>query len=138
MATTVPHRDASAGERARGPLRRALHRLIASEAELEGEDLQEQARDVGATPVRGCSERGKVCVMGAVRSTQVDCRGGSPVFEVELYDGTGVVTLVFLGRKRVPGVEPGRSLTARGRLTTLEGRRVIFNPSYELLAPSAH
>ncbi|HVU74735.1 MAG TPA: OB-fold nucleic acid binding domain-containing protein [Mycobacteriales bacterium] len=138
MATTVPHRDAASGDRGRGPLRRALHRLVASEAELEGEDLQEQARDVGATPVRGCSERGKVCVMGSVRSTQVDCRGGSPVFEVELYDGTGTATLVFLGRKRVPGIEPGRTVTARGRLTTLEGRRVIFNPAYELLAPSSH
>jgi hypothetical protein len=138
VATTVPRGDAAASEHARGPLRRALHRLVASEAELEGEDLQEQVRDVGATPVRGCSARGKVCVMGSVRSTQVDCRGGSPVFEVELYDGTGTVTLVFLGRKRVPGVEPGRSLSARGRLTTLEGRGVIFNPSYELLASSAH
>ena len=50
----------------------------------------------------------------------------------EVYDGSGAVTLVFLGRRRIRGIEPGRSLVARGRLTKRDGRPTLYNPSYEL------
>jgi hypothetical protein len=126
----VAHTDAA---QRGGPFRRALRRLTASEDELESEDLREQALQTGATPVARCGERDVVHVAGTVRSTQVDMRGGSPVFEVELYDGTGTATLVFLGRRNVQGVEPGRSVKAWGRLTSVDGRRVLYNPAYELL-----
>jgi hypothetical protein len=42
------------------------------------------------------------------------------------------VTLVWLGRRRIPGIEPGRTLTACGRFADVEGKRVIYNPRYEL------
>ena len=42
------------------------------------------------------------------------------------------VTLVWLGRRRIPGIEPGRTVTARGRFADVEGKRVIYNPWYEL------
>ena len=38
------------------------------------------------------------------------------------------------GRRRIPGIEPGRRLTARGRFAAFEGRQVIYNPWYELSA----
>jgi hypothetical protein len=46
------------------------------------------------------------------------------------------VTLIWLGRRRIRGIEPGRSLVARGRLTRQDGRPTIYNPSYELRAAS--
>jgi hypothetical protein len=46
-----------------------------------------------------------------------------------------VVTLVFLGRRSIAGIEPGRQLTARGRIAIRDGRKVIYNPYYELEAP---
>jgi hypothetical protein len=55
-----------------------------------------------------------------------------PTLEAELFDGSGSVTLVWLGRRRIPGIEPGRTLTARGRFADVEGKRVIYNPRYEL------
>ena len=42
------------------------------------------------------------------------------------------MTLVWLGRRRIPGIEPGRTVTARGRFAAVEGKRVIYNPWYEL------
>ena len=57
---------------------------------------------------------------------------GAPTLEAELYDGSGSLTLVWLGRKRVPGIEVGRVLTATGRLGLREGGRVLYNPRYEL------
>ena len=52
--------------------------------------------------------------------------------EAELYDGTGSITLIWLGRRRIGGVECGRSLVARGRMSVYEGRPTIYNASYEL------
>ena len=50
-----------------------------------------------------------------------------PTLEAELFDGSGSVTLVWLGR-RIPGIEPGRTITARGRFAAFEGKRVIIAP----------
>ncbi len=117
--------------------RRALHRFAASDSERESEELIERAHREGAEPVSRCQDRSRVCVSGTVRSVRLDTRGGSPVLEVELFDGTGVLTLVFLGRRGVAGIDAGRSLTAHGRITMPEGRRTMFNPSYELLPADA-
>jgi hypothetical protein len=53
--------------------------------------------------------------------------------QAELFDGTGAVRLVWLGRRRIAGIEPGRSLVARGRIARQSsGDLVIYNPWYEL------
>ena len=41
-------------------------------------------------------------------------------------------TLVWLGRRAIPGIEPGRELNVRGRVALRDGRKVIYNPYYEL------
>jgi hypothetical protein len=43
---------------------------------------------------------------------------------------------VWLGRRRVAGIEPGRLLTARGRVGVHDGRLAIYNPWYELRSPA--
>jgi hypothetical protein len=57
-----------------------------------------------------------------------------PTLEAELFDGSGTVTLVWLGRRRIVGIEPGRRLSASGRLAVQGERKVIYNPFYELEA----
>ena len=52
--------------------------------------------------------------------------------EAELFDGTEGVTLIWLGRRRIPGIEPGRTMRVRGRLALREGRKVLYNPYYEI------
>lgn len=115
-----------------GRLRRALHRLTAEDVELEAEDLQDEVAQAGATAVSRCSLGGEVCIAGTLKAVVLRPLAGVPTLEVELYDGTGTVTLVFLGRRRIRGIEPGRSLVARGRLTKRAGRPTLYNPSYEL------
>lgn len=120
-----------------GRLKRALHRLTADDNELEAEDLQDEVQQAGATAVSRCSLGGEVCVAGTLKAVVLRPLAGVPTLEAELYDGTGSVTLVFLGRRRIRGVDPGRSLVARGRLTRREGRPTLYNPSYELRPPGA-
>ena len=72
---------------------------------------------------------------GRLRTVAYTPRTNLPTLEADLYDGSDVVTLVFLGRRSIVGIEPGRQLTARGRIAIRDGRKVIYNPYYELEAP---
>jgi hypothetical protein len=109
--------------------------MAAADETLEAEYLREQVAAQGATTVADCAERDRVTVVGTVRSLTLRPREGTPALEVELYDGTAVVTLVWLGRRELAGVSAGRQLRATGRITSSGGRRVIFNPRYELVLP---
>jgi hypothetical protein len=120
-----------------GRLRRALSRLTADEMELDSRHLAKESASAGATHVAQCSVGAPVCVAGSLRAVVLRPRAGVPTLEAELYDGTGTVTLIWLGRRRIRGIDPGRQLVARGRLTRHDGRETIYNPSYELRASSA-
>lgn len=128
----VPTGAADAAPARPGRFRRALQRLTAENEELEARDLQDAAESVGATALARCPLREPVQVAGTVRSVMIRPRGGVPTLEAELYDGTGSVTLVWLGRRRITGIDTGRSLVVRGRMTDTDGQRLIFNPDYEL------
>lgn len=58
--------------------------------------------------------------------------------EITLVDDTGGLTVVFLGRRHIGGVELGRHMAVEGRVVESHGRLAILNPSYALLpAPAA-
>jgi hypothetical protein len=124
--------ESTAGAAAPGVLRRALHRLTTPEHVLEAENRQEQSLEGGGTPVERCRDRAQVCVVGMLRTVTIQPRGGSPSLQAELWDGSGSVDIVWIGRRRIPGIEPGRVIRAEGRMTQRDGRRVMFNPRYEL------
>lgn len=118
-------------------LQRAFHRLASSNAELESEELQKNVRDVGAVPIRSCEDRQVVSLTGTVSTVTINPRDGYPALEIELRDGSGAVTLVWLGRRQILGIDPGRTLMVSGRISCHEGRRVMYNPRYELLQSPA-
>lgn len=124
----------STDERVTG-LRRFLARLTASEEELQAEELQRDAAKCGATPAGECTRGQVVSVSGRLRTVAYTPRTNLPTLEADLYDGSDVVTLVFLGRRSIAGIEPGRQLTAKGRIAIRDDRKVIYNPYYELEAP---
>jgi len=127
----------TATERSPGRLRRAFARLTADEAELEKRDLQSESASAGATAVVRCSLGNPVCVAGQVKTVVLRPRAGVPTLEAEVYDGTGTVTLIWLGRRSIRGIDPGRGIVARGRITKHEGRPTIYNPAYDLRPVSA-
>lgn len=113
-------------------LARALRRLASSNADLESEELQQQVRDEGAVPIKTCVDREQVALTGTVATVTINPRGGHPALEVELRDGSGSVTLLWLGRRQIPGIDPGRTIKVWGRISCHEGRRLMYNPRYEL------
>lgn len=116
-------------------LRRFFQRLTASQEEIEAQELQRDAVKCGAMPAGQCRRGQVVSVSGRLRTVAYTPRTNLPTLEADLYDGSDVVTLVFLGRRSIAGIEPGRQLTARGRIAIRDDRKVIYNPYYELEAP---
>lgn len=116
-------------------LRKLLRRLTVSDADLDAERLQQDAVDNGCTPVCDTKRGELVTVTGRLRTVVYTPRTNLPTLEAELYDGSDLVTLVWLGRRQIAGIEPGRIVTARGRIGIREDRKVIYNPYYELEEP---
>jgi hypothetical protein len=122
----------SPGARPRGWLGRLTRRLVTEAEQLDAEDLQDDVGRSGARAVSTCAHGQPVTVTGRLRSVVYTPKETVPTVDAELFDGSGSVHLVWLGRRRIPGIEPGRTVTARGRVAEHGGRLVIFNPWYEL------
>lgn len=115
-----------------GYWRRLVRRLTSDVAELDADDLSERAQAGGAQRACDC-ERGKeAVVLGRVRSVGLSPKTSAPTLEAELFDGTEGITLVWMGRRRITGIEPGRTLRASGRIALRDGHKVLYNPYYEL------
>jgi RecG-like helicase len=114
---------------------RAYRKFTASTAELESEELRDKFGNSGGiqTQLIGqCEPGAQVEVVGSIRSVSIAPSSKSPALEIELYDGSGVVTVVWMGRRMIPGIVAGRTVKVCGRLTCNADRPIIFNPRYEL------
>ncbi len=109
-----------------------IGRITAPAHEVEARELREDSVDAGGTPIQQCCDRAQVTMCGTLRTVTLRPRAGVPALEAELYDGSGTVSLIWLGRRRIAGVEPGRGMKVTGRVAMLEGRPVVYNPRYEL------
>jgi hypothetical protein len=127
--------EAMAIEERPSPVQRFMRRLFASAEELDAEELQRDAAESGSTPMSACRRGQLVTVTGRLRTVVYTPRTNLPTLEADLYDGSDLIRLVWLGRRHIAGIEPGRSITARGRIAYRDDRKVIYNPYYELEAP---
>lgn len=115
----------------RGRLRSSLSRWASSEAD-EAKVLRSDTELAGCCAIADAADREKVELQGSLRTVTLRPRGGVPALEAELYDGSGVVTVVWLGRRRIAGIEPGRRIRVQGRIGRQEHARIMYNPRYEL------
>jgi hypothetical protein len=123
----------SAMTKPKPPRRRSrLQSLTLENEELEAVELSQEVSPCGATPIADCPDREPVILAGTLRTVRLRPRAGVPVLEADLWDGTGSVTVSWLGRRQIPGIVPGRRIMVRGRITTAAGQRSVYNPIYEL------
>lgn len=77
--------------------------------------------------------RERAAVVGEIRAVRIVPRAGADALEAIVLDGRGAVTAVFLGRRKIRGITPGRRLFVEG-MVMQDGRQLaMFNPLYELL-----
>jgi RecG wedge domain len=114
-------------------LRKLTRRLTEDPEQLDAEELTDEAENAGAQRAIDCERGQEVTMVGTLRSVEANARGCAGGVKAELFDGTDAVTLVWLGQRRIAGIEPGRTLRVHGRVGKLEnGSKAIYNPHYEI------
>ncbi len=114
-------------------LRRTISKW-ANSSDQHARDLRRTYADSGDDSIANAPDREVVRLRGTLRTVTLRPRGGVPALEAELFDGSGVITIVWLGRRRIAGISPGRSIRVQGRIGAHDGVRIIYNPRYELMA----
>ncbi|MGB3762553.1 MAG: OB-fold nucleic acid binding domain-containing protein [Ornithinimicrobium sp.] len=109
--------------------------LLRSQGDVEAEEIAAECARPGCVTIRSLSRREHATITGTVHSVAVPPKSQRPEVRVELYDGSGILELIWLGRRSIVGIEPGTYLTVQGRVACNGGndRLVMYNPSYDLL-----
>ena len=106
-------------------LRQRLGGLRASREDLAAQDEEVSAIRRGTVPI------GELLPRRRARASD------KPVLVGQLFDGTGSVDLVWIGRRQIAGVRPGIHLAAEGMVAAGRTRPNMYDPSYEILGPDA-
>jgi RecG-like helicase len=85
----------------------------------------------GTVRVNECPTRSRVKVAGVVRRITIRPVEGLEALEAVVWDGTGEVTAVWLGRRSIPGLALGSRIVIDGVLGSERGRPKIVNPTFE-------
>ncbi len=108
--------------------------LVESQIDLDSAVLRRQTELIGASAAARCVVGEFVKVQGTIRALRNRSQDNFPVVEVELWDGTGYITLLWMGRAKIRGISVGRQLIVQGRISRGPKQQpAIYNPKYELL-----
>lgn len=117
------------------PFRRFFHRMAESDEQRYAEEIQAWAAGVpGSVRVAEAPPRSKVKLAGVVRRITVRPLEGHESLEAILSDGTGEVTVVWMGRRAIRGLSLGTRLVVEGLLAEQRSEKRIVNPSFEFSA----
>jgi len=114
-------------------LKKVVRRLTAPVEELDREALTDFCDRLDVTPTDQIVARRPVRIAGEVRSVRLVPRAGAPALEITISDGRATATAVFLGRRTIAGLTPGRRVIIEGAPTPSGKRFLIYNPLYTLL-----
>lgn len=89
----------------------------------------------GFQTIASVSWRTRVHIAGRVRTVRVQPMPHSASLELVLEDSTGSISVVFLGRKQIAGIDVGTHISVEGTVGMHHGRLAILNPMYSLLPP---
>ena len=112
------------------PPYRRLHGFVSRILAKDDDIVEEEPPETGAAPISSIRARDKVHLIGTVEATSSTPEG----WEAELSDGTGIVTLLWMGRVSIPGIGVGTTMHVWGRVATQRAGLLIYNPAYAIQA----
>ncbi|MBE6481112.1 MAG: nucleotide-binding protein [Actinomyces ruminicola] len=121
------------GDRLKDRLGARLRSLRAAREGAGGDDVRVSAPRCGSTPIKDLVPRQRARVSGVLRAVTYRPASAKPTLVGQLYDGTGAVDLIWIGRRTIVGIKPGTQLCAEGMVVAGRTRPSIYNPLYELL-----
>ena len=114
-------------------LRKFVERLTKPVDEIDRRELETWCDGLSCTQIADVTPRQSARVAGEVRSVRIVPRAGADALEVTLYDGRASITGVFLGRRKIIGLSPGRRAVFEGMVTLHRRQAQIYNPIYTLV-----
>ncbi|NBY44626.1 MAG: hypothetical protein EBQ64_01340 [Acidimicrobiia bacterium] len=108
-------------------------RLTADNLEIDSERLCERFKEYDFVKIADSKVRTRTKLAGEIKRMRIKPRSGVPAVELVISDGTGEVTVIFSGRRNIPGVDHGKCIMVDGVPHRDGGRTVILNPAYTLL-----
>lgn len=111
--------------------------LTSTAAELDAQELREDVVEAGAAAIDTIDQGQIHTLKGAIQSVVFRPQISVPQLEAEFFDGSGHVTLVWMGRRKIRGINPGTRMAVTGRIVRRNGRLTMFNPNYAIL-PNGH
>jgi hypothetical protein len=113
-------------------LRRFLQRLNRTDEELLAEEVREWSESVkGTVRITEARPRTRLKLAGIVRRITVRPVEGFESLEAVLWDGTGEVSAVWMGRRHITGLALGSRLVVQGIVGKERGALRIVNPTFE-------
>jgi amino acid transporter len=92
----------------------------------------------GTIPIAALPPRQRALVSGRIVAVRLHPWGGTATLEATLRDDSGEITLVFLGRREVPGIRTGTVVSVEGVLGNHHGRNAMLNPSFTFISVPEH
>ena len=116
-------------------VRRFFHRMAESDEQRLREEIQAWASRIpGAVAIAEAPTRTRVKLAGVVRRITVHPEHGLEALEALLTDGTGEMSVLWMGRRSIPGLTLGTRVVVEGVVgEQRQGRRMV-NPSFEFTA----
>jgi RecG-like helicase len=115
--------------------RRFLHRMAESDEQRMAEEIQAWASAIpGTVPIAEAPARTPVKLAGVVKRITVHPEHGLEALEALLTDGTGEMSVMWMGRRSIGGLTLGTRVVVQGVVgEQRQGRRMV-NPSFEFSA----
>jgi hypothetical protein len=112
--------------------RRALQTAFGAEVVVEDEHRQRppEGTRLAIAEVRW---RDRITVAGRVRAMRVAPQHDSPTLELVIEDDTASMSVVFLGRRAIAGIDVGTHIEVSGTVGLHKARLAIVNPMYKIL-----
>jgi RecG-like helicase len=100
----------------------------------DGSDYDRPVPSRDCQPIGTLNGPGRAVAEGRVRAVEIRPVEHNTVLACDVTDSTGQLTALFYGRSNIPGLKPGCKVRLRGHVGMKEGKPVMINPAYELLA----
>jgi RecG-like helicase len=113
-------------------VRRFFHRMAESDQQRLNQEIEAWAAEVpGAVPIAEAPTRERVKLAGVVKRITVHPEHGLEGLEARIVDGSGEMSVMWMGRRAIPGLGLGTRVVVEGVIgESRQGRRMV-NPSFE-------
>jgi cytochrome c-type biogenesis protein CcmE len=113
-------------------VRRFLHRVAESDEERLREEILAWASEVpGAIRIADAPIRTRVRLAGVVKRITVHPEHGLEALEAVITDGSGEISVLWMGRRTMPGLTLGSRIVVEGVIGEHRHGRRMVNPSFE-------